>query len=566
MGERLGLRMKLSSLFVRDNQVYQEESVKESAASLEQSLKNGMEAIAGKTLGQSVTGEILEKNGADVLIAIGKNQLLKAKLDGSMVMESGQQVTFSIKNMTGGKVVLSPLFANMGRDLNGEKALQMAGLPRNGISLKMVQTMMQEGMPVDRESLRQMLGTIGMHPEADIETLIQLKKLEIPVTEETIFQLEAYKNYQHQLTEGMMEIADSLKGTLQEMTAKGAFEDGMLLLKTVLSLFDGEGEAGTFLPAGQPGELPAGKDAAFSSAETPAAADAKAAADEKAAADAPVNASALTNQLAGKETLFMQLKQAGLPEQTLLAFSEGALSGKELLLQVKQLLEQQLSEGFFPKEQREGLSALLEGKEWNGLLKNEMAKEWFLSPDEVGKEKTVEELYQRLNSQMDRLSRALLQSTGESTPLAKTVANLSGNIDFMNQLNQMFTYVQLPLKMQNQQANGELYVYTNKRNLAEKEGEVSALLHLTMEHLGSVNIHVSMREQKVATKFYLQDDSALDLIADHIDMLNNRLNKRGYTMSASFQLKEGETNVMEEILKKDKPVSVLSGYSFDARA
>ena len=87
-----------------------------------------------------------------------------------------------------------------------------------------------------------------------------------------------------------------------------------------------------------------------------------------------------------------------------------------------------------------------------------------------------------------------------------------------------------------------------------------------MEHLGSVNVHVSMKEQNVSTKFYLQDDSTLDLIADHIDILNERLNKRGYRMSASFSHQDENLNVMEEMIKQDKNISILSGYSFDARA
>ena len=77
-----------------------------------------------------------------------------------------------------------------------------------------------------------------------------------------------------------------------------------------------------------------------------------------------------------------------------------------------------------------------------------------------------------------------------------------------------------------------------------------------------------MKDTKVSTQFRLKDDSALDLIAGHIDLLNERLNKRGYTMNASF-VKKGEEetgSVMEEILKQDKNISILSGYSFDARA
>ena len=131
-----------------------------------------------------------------------------------------------------------------------------------------------------------------------------------------------------------------------------------------------------------------------------------------------------------------------------------------------------------------------------------------------------------------------------------------------------FTYVQIPLKMQGKNANGDLFVYTNKKSLAKKDGSVSALLHLDMEYLGSVDVHVSLRNQKVSTKFYLQDDSALDLVSQNIDLLNERLARRGYSMNAEFiRRDESEnTNVMNEILKQGKNVSVLSGRSFDARA
>ena len=130
----------------------------------------------------------------------------------------------------------------------------------------------------------------------------------------------------------------------------------------------------------------------------------------------------------------------------------------------------------------------------------------------------------------------------------------------------MFTYIQLPLKMQGREANGELFVYTNKKSLANKEGAVSALLHLDMEHLGSVDVHVSLNNQKVSTKFYLEDDSSLDLIANHIDMLNERLERRGYSMNAEFLTRDGTQNVMDEMLSQSKNISVLAGYSFDARA
>ena len=553
--------MRLSSLFVQGNQSYIDGNGREmDSASLEQNLKNGMEEIASKQPGQSVTGEVIEKNGSDILLAIGKNQMLRAKLDAGIPVEEGQMMTFSIKNASGAKVILSPLYANTGNDPNVSKALQMAGIPENALTGKMVQTMMQEGMSIDRDSLSRMLRVVSANPEANVETVVQLSRLEIPVTENTLFQMEAYKNLEHQITDGIFEIADALQNTAAVMINDGDAEGAVSLYREILSLLS-EGES----------VQPQAEGEAQISVGLPS---------EEAL---PLKESGLQTEegqeLQGQQQIESRLQTEGQQRAESGLQTEGqqkADSGMQpdggtLLKTMEELLER-LEKALFSDEiaphQRESISRLFSGKEFQQAIKNEMIKQWLLTPEDVGKEHKAEELYEKLNSQLSRFRQTLNQSVGADTSLAKAVSNLSGNIDFMNQMNQMFTYIQLPLKLQSQEANGELYVYTNKKNLAKKDGEVSALLHLDMENLGSVDVYVSMKDTKVSTQFRLKDDSALDLIAGHIDLLNERLNKRGYTMNASFVKKTDEEtgSVMEEILKQDKNISILSGYSFDARA
>ena len=70
---------------------------------------------------------------------------------------------------------------------------------------------------------------------------------------------------------------------------------------------------------------------------------------------------------------------------------------------------------------------------------------------------------------------------------------------------------------------GELFVYTNKKNLARKDGQVSALLHLDMEHLGPLDVYVALKDTKVSTKFYVQNDAILDYLEANMDVLTERL-------------------------------------------
>lgn len=51
---------------------------------------------------------------------------------------------------------------------------------------------------------------------------------------------------------------------------------------------------------------------------------------------------------------------------------------------------------------------------------------------------------------------------------------IHSNVEFMNQVNQMYTYAQIPLKMSGQHASGELFVYTNKKALAQGEKDLTA--------------------------------------------------------------------------------------------
>ena len=545
--------MRLSSYIGQINQNIVEMPGND-GASLEQGLRNGMEAIYGKQSGESITGEVLSRSGNEVLLSLGQNQLLQAKLEGSMTAQPGQLMTFQIRNNAGGKVVLTPLFENLSQDPNISKALSQAGIPENNITAQMVKAMMQEGLPIDRQSLYQMNRLINSNPQADIQTLVQMQRLSLPVTPENIFQFEAYKNYQHQLSDSLMEIADAFTQTFQEITGNGNMAEGLEFYKNVVSTFLEE------TPGTDAETLIQTEDGKVTAKPAEGMAEQKVGeAGEKPAEAASPNLSEL---LSGEETtkLAENLKQAGAGDGFVNNVLTGKTTSQEFLNEVVYLLSEDGA------EDKSALFSLLDGKEFKNILKNEMSRQWLIPPEEVAEEHSVDKLYERLNSQMKQLSQTLAQTTRGDTPLARTITNVSNNIDFMNQINQAFTYVQLPLKMQGREAHGELFVYTNKKNLAKKDGTVSALLHLDMEHLGSVDVHVALTDQKVATKFYLKDDSALDLIADHIDMLNERLNKRGYSMSAQFLNKPEDTNVMDEILEQNKNISVLSGYSFDARA
>lgn len=211
---------------------------------------------------------------------------------------------------------------------------------------------------------------------------------------------------------------------------------------------------------------------------------------------------------------------------------------------------------------------LFSSDEYNKLLKDSIESQWLLKPDDVEKKENIQNFYERLGKEAKALANVVNNSPLAGTTLAQSANNLSNNLDFMNQLNQMFQYIQLPLQMNSQNAHGDLYVYQNKHRKLSEDGSVSAVLHLDMENLGPVDVFVKLLDSKVTTNFYVMDDSTLTLINDNIHILNERLEKRGYSLQVNLKLHDdddGEDAALDEMLNVSK-TTILSTTSFDARA
>lgn len=221
---------------------------------------------------------------------------------------------------------------------------------------------------------------------------------------------------------------------------------------------------------------------------------------------------------------------------------------------------------------KERLLRLLTDDKFGEVLKSSITKQFLLKPEAVTSTKNIEELYSKITKQAEQALN-VLEAAGKSTPEnAKAVNNISDNVNFMNELNHAVTYVQIPLMMNGKAAHGDLYVYTKKKSLANNDGNISALLHLDMDNLGPMDVYVKLTNgTKVNTHFYLQDDATIDFIEAHIDLLNERLIKKGYETDLNVSVKDfskGATNMSEEFMKSEpfEERHNFSKFSFDVRA
>ena len=88
-----------------------------------------------------------------------------------------------------------------------------------------------------------------------------------------------------------------------------------------------------------------------------------------------------------------------------------------------------------------------------------------------------------------------------------------------------------------------------------------------MEHLGKMDVYVALEDKKVSTNFYLEKEEYLDFLETNMDMLNARLQNRGYECSIKTSLRnEEEESVMNIIEKQQGQSTLLSTQAFDVRA
>ena len=577
--------MNLGNIFKRDNQnIKANDTVKvtEPMSKGERAYRVQSE-IRNLTPGQTIQGSVVSREGTAVQIALRQDLLISARIDQSISLALGQSLSFEVKANNGSILSLTPLYANMANEATVLRALNAAGFPDTANNVEMVAIMMKEGMPIDRESLANISRLLMEFPRQDPEMLIQMTRLGVPITEANIEQFEQYRSLNHQLLGSSEAIMNELPDVFQELMSEGRTQQAYAFYENVLDIFTGEETEGVVIQKGEGQAVPADPAGGLQSAESALENDAAQVKDsvsgsmsetvinmaeneEAAGADLEQNRTVVLTPRQWN-TIGNLLKELDAPEHTVEQIKNGELPPKEVLALIRELIPKDGGAGELHDRVME---RLLGGREFESLLKAQVESQWTVKPENVADPHKMEQLYERIREQSARLHEALQAADKADMPVAKSVQNLQSNVDFMNQLNHMFTYIQLPLKMAGGQAHGDLYVYTNKKNLAAKDGNVSALLHLDMQHLGAVDVYVAMQQNRVSTNFTLQDESALDLIEQHISLLDERLAGRGYDLKAQFHMKEEDEEqdggIMQTILNQSKNISVLSRTSFDMRA
>lgn len=571
---------------------------------------SGMQKVVS-TLEELSSGSVFEgtvssaKNGK-VTLALSDGQTITARLSGKVPLSQGTPMFFQVKSNDGATIEIKPYTgAGSGGNPILTNALTEGTVPVTERNLAMVDAMMKEQMPIDKQSLLNMARIANMNPGVDITTVVNMTKLGIPVSPEMAAQFENYMTDEHailqEMDQAMNELAD-LAGS-SDLTPDQAVQMNQKILSILLPE-----QTATGAPVNTEGQIETGGQ---TTAEGQILTDGRLGAEEQIVnGEQTTTAGQAVREGTGSQALGEVLSEQqfsslgrllqnipSLVESTKLfpeameqdifidtledesvaqnLMTEGtaweAADGKTALdknLTVSDFLRtvsRILSENNGTASQN--IQKLLGSDAYKSLLRNVMEQQWLIRPEELKQEKKISQLYEKLEQQMRQVEDALKEAGVTKTRFPETAAEVRSNIEFMNQLNQAYTYVQVPLKMSGQNANGELYVYTNKKNLRDPDAELSAFLHLDLEHLGSTDVSVKMQHRNVKTNFYMADDASYDLVEKYLPILEQKLKDKGYQCTITMTKEEKKVSFGDDFLRKDMPqTGTLHRYSFDVRA
>ena len=540
--------------------------------------------------GMIFEGTVSSVRGNQVKLALSNGQQILARLAGKFSFEQGQSVFFQVKNNDGGTIEIKPYTVDgEGANLTLMDALKAAGLPVDGINLSMVNKMMEEQMPIDKTSLNQMYQLVQDNKDINVTTLVELKRLGIEINQVNAVQFENYANDKQAITIAMDSLIDELPNALSA--------EDLSMYKLVTQARD----ILNIVTEGLPEEAFISSEASDMSQYEAIMRDNQSAPVVKkhfniaelfeslnsvSGESQDIHTTQKINNAPAIDTILLQENETksntigfllsdkqieelneqvrmllpNLQENNISLYSEDS-SVVGILNDIKSMLENTPANADI-------LRHLFSGEAFKLMLKEALEQQWMIKPGDLEKNpKKLDGLYDKIENQITNME-IILKASGVVNPKAEALAdNIRGNIEFMNQINEAYTYVQVPLKMNEKNASGQLYVYTNKKSMSNPDKELSAFLHLDLEHLGGRGVSIKMLHRKVTTNFYLDSDESYALVKQFLPVLEKRLQDKGYNCELNVNSGSKQMNFVAGFLKKDlPPTGQVHRYSFDIRA
>lgn len=494
--------------------------------------------------GDTFSANITDVSGEQVTITLDGGQSFTASLLNSTAYNIGDRADFVIQDNKGENIVLKAVTmqATALETAMINKSLKAAGIMPTLRNREMVLELMRNGMPIGRDALLDMVKELSAHSNAGIGDIIALKRMGIEVTDDSLKSYQNYKEYNGAMQRDIAALGEKLFESVD--SGKALSDVVKLLVGDELLTGNGtvEDNSKESMKTGAQTQQPVGT-----------------LADEKADIAQKNLMSDVKNMVAG------------------MVDNYNAATGKSLKLSYEFLNTDNLARfmnEFARMAEEFEMEPLLKNK-LHGVLKgdkasrllNELVRDTFsMKMTDVADSESVKE---HIAKTLDKLSSVSeYAASNQSAELSNVASRMSNNMEFLNSMNQFMAAVQVPIKNIGEHGEGELYVYRRNKQKCGEDDTVKAFLHLDMEHLGALDIYVTLKGSSVATNFKVEDESVLDFLEANMEQLTKKLGEDGYNVTASISRTDDGAgfNFEKEVIAPVLPVSDVRRFRFDMKA
>lgn len=494
--------------------------------------------------GDTFSANITDVSGEQVTITLDGGQSFTASLLNSTAYNIGDRADFVIQDNKGENIVLKAVTmqATALETAMINKSLKAAGIMPTLRNREMVLELMRNGMPIGRDALLDMVKELSSHSNAEIGGIIALKRMGIEVTDDSLKSYQNYKEYNGAMQRDIAALGEKLFESV----------DSGKTLSDVVKLLVGDE-----LLTGNGTVEDNSKESTKTGAQTQQPVGTQA--DEKADIAQKNLMSDVKNMVAG------------------MVDNYNAATGKSLKLSYEFLNTDNLARfmnEFARMAEEFEMEPLLKNK-LHGVLKgdkasrllNELVRDTFsMKMTDVADSESVKE---HIAKTLDKLSSVSeYAASNQSAELSNVASRMSNNMEFLNSMNQFMAAVQVPIKNIGEHGEGELYVYRRNKQKCGEDDTVKAFLHLDMEHLGALDIYVTLKGSSVATNFKVEDESVLDFLETNMEQLTKKLAEDGYNVTASISKTDDSAgfDFEKEVIAPVLPVSDVRRFRFDMKA
>lgn len=492
--------------------------------------------------GSTFSGDIIDVRGYAIKILLGDEKTLDATTADSKNLNIGDHITFNVSSNDGKTVMIKPIKINNFNTNVLLKALEAAEVPANDRNIKVVKTMMQNEMSIDKQSLSEMIKKVDTLEAGEPQDVVMMERHGIPLSKENVQQFAAYRNCEHRIMAQVDTVATQIPEILEEALQSNDSQTVASLGKEIINLLNDD--VGT---AGISNKMNTSEDGTVKVIQKE---------------NSYIKEQAVENN--SEDEAFLEklnIKDEGV------ILSVNTNNDSKIKLTTEQVL------GKLNNLNSEELKEFLVSDEFKDYIKDKVEKNFELNVNRLGDNETevkenVKKLYERLDKKTELLMNLLENSGNKDNILYQTTSNMRNNMQFMQDLSQMAAYIQLPVKLNESKAHGDLYVFNRKNGKPVNKDSITAFLHLDLEHLGATDVDVLLEGKTLKTQFSLKDITSVKLVEEHLDELKERLTKRGYsvTLNALVMPDSSNENAFMNMLENDKPQISIKRYSFDVRA